>query len=151
VQGGRVTSLSDLEPVAVEEAPYFGRVIPWRRDAGFDGEPARLRGKLPGRVVAMHSRSVLTYALDGAFEKFKATLGFDDSAAGRGRVDCRVMVDGREALTRKDFRAVDDPVVVEVSLDGAKQLSLEVDFGQAEDTGDRILWAEPRLFRAAAK
>jgi hypothetical protein len=151
VLGGRVTSLVDIEPVTVDEVPYFGRVISWRRDAGFDGEPARLRGKTPGRVIAVHSRSALTYALDGAYEKFKATLAFDDSAAGRGRVDCRVLVDGREAFARKDFRSVDDPIAVDLSVAGAKQMSLEVDFGQAEDIGDRILWAEPRLFRAAGK
>jgi hypothetical protein len=151
VRGGRVTSLVDLEPVAVEEVPYFGRAIPWRRDSGFDGEPPKLRGKQPMRSLAMHSRCVLTYALDEPYEKFKATLGFDDSAANRGRVDCRVLVDGREAFARQDFRAESDPLPIEVSVAGAKQLALEVDFGLAEDVGDRILWAEPRLFRASEK
>jgi hypothetical protein len=147
VRGGRATSLVDLEPSEVEETPYFGRVIAWRRDQGFDGEPAKLRGKPPRRSIAMHSRSRLTYPLDGQFEKFKATLGFDDSAGNRGRVDCRVLVDGREAFTAQDFRATQDPIAVEIPLAGAKQLSLEVDFGPDQDVGDRILWAEPRLFR----
>jgi hypothetical protein len=35
-----------------------------------------------------------------------------------------------------------------VPLAGAKQLALEVDFGPDQDVGDRILWVEPRLFRA---
>lgn len=151
VRGGKVTFLPDLEPIAVEEVPYFSRVISWRPDAGFDGELPRLRGKKPMRSLAMHARCVLTYALDGQYEKFKATLGFDDSAGGRGRVDCRVLVDGREQFVREDFRAIDDPVLVEISVAGAKQMSLEVDFGLAEDVGDRILWAEPRLFRAKGK
>jgi hypothetical protein len=151
VRGGKVTFLSDLEPVAVEEVPYFGRAIPWRRDSGFDGEPPKLRGKAPLRSLAVHSRCVLTYALDGQYEKFKTTLGFDDSAGNRGRVDCRVLVDGREAFAKQDFRADQETIAVEVSLAGAKQLTLEVDFGLAEDVGDRILWADPRLFRAAEK
>jgi len=151
VRGGRVTFLPDLEPIAVEEVPYFGRVISWRRDAGFDGEPPRLRGKKPGRSLAVHSRSVLTYALDGQYDKFKATLGFDDSAGTRGRVDCRVLVDGREEFAQADFRADQDPLSVEVSVKDARQMSLEVDFGQAADVGDRILWADPRLFRAEGK
>jgi hypothetical protein len=151
VRGGKLTFLPDLEPVAVNEVPYFGRVIAWRRDAGFDGEPAKLRGKTPARVLAVHSRCVLTYALEGEYEKFKATLGFDDSAGNLGRVDCHVMVDGREAFVQEDFRADQDPLPVEVSLSGARQMSLEIDFGAAEDVGDRILWVDPRLFRADGK
>lgn len=151
VRGGKVTMLADLDPIAVEQVSYFNRVIPWRRDLGFDGEPPKLRGKRPTRSIAMHSRCVLTYALDGAYEKFKATLGFDDTAGLHGRVDCRVLVDGREAFAQKDFRADQDPLAVEVSTAGARQMSLEVDFGEDQDVGDRILWAEPRLFRADAE
>jgi hypothetical protein len=150
VRGGKLTFLADLEPVAVEQVPYFGRVIPWQRDLGFDGEPPKLRGKRPTRSIAMHSRCVLTYALDGAYEKFKATLGFDDTAGLKGRVDCRVLVDGREQFLQKDLRADQDPLAVEVSTAGGKQMSLEVDFGEDQDVGDRVLWAEPRLFRADA-
>ncbi len=151
VLGGRVTSLADFEPTIVEEVPYFSRVVKWRRDAGFDGQPARLRGRTPGRSICMHSRSVLTYDLDGQFERFKATLGFDDSAGGLGNVACRVLVDGREVFAKADFRSDQDPLDVDIDLQGAGQLSLEVDFGSGEDVGDRIIWAEPRLFRAAAK
>jgi hypothetical protein len=150
VRGGRVTMLADLEPVTVEQVPYFGRLIAWRRDVGFDGEP-KLRGKKPGRSIAVHSRCALTYALDGQYEKFKTTLGFDDSAGTRGRVDVRVLMDGREAFSQKDFRADQEPLAVEVSTSGAKQMTLEVDFGEEQDVGDRILWADSRLFRAETK
>jgi len=149
IRGGRVAFLSDLEPQSVVETAYFSRLVPWRRDQGFDGEPAKVRGKVPLHAIAMHARSVLTYALDGPFEKFKATLAFDDSAGTRGRVDCRILVDGREVLARRDFRASQEPIAVDVPLAGGKQLTLEVDFGPDEDVGDRIVWAEPRLFRAA--
>lgn len=150
-RGGRLTSLCDLEPVSVEEVPYFGRVIHWRRDQGFDGTAATLKGKRPARWLAMHSHSVLTYALDGQFDKFKATVGFDDSAGNRGRALCRVLVDGREQFLQKDFRSDQDPQEIELSVAGAKQISLEVGFGEDQDVGDRIIWAEPRLFRAEAK
>jgi hypothetical protein len=150
-RNGRLTFLPDLDPLAVEEVPYFGRVIPWRRDQGFDDAPAKVKGKQPTRCLAMHSRSLLTYALDEQFDKFKATLGFDDSAGNRGRALCRVAVDGREVFVQKDLHSDQDPQTVEVSVQGGKQLTLEVDFGEAEDVGDRIIWAEPRLFRAEKK
>ena len=149
-RNGKLTFLSDLEPIAVEETAYFGRVIHWRRDLGFDDTPAKVKGRQVTRCLAMHSRSVLTFALDGQYEKFKTRLGFDDSAGNRGQAACRVLVDGREALANKNLRSTDDAVEVEVSVRGAKQLALEVDFGEGEDVGDRIIWAEPRLFRAEA-
>ncbi len=150
-RNGKLTSLVDLEPASVEETGYFGRVMHWRRDQGFDDAPAKVKGRQPARCLAMHSRSVLTYALEEPYEKFKVRLGFDDSAADRGRVACRVLVDGREAFAEKDFRSTAEPIDVEVPLAGAKQLTLEVDFGEAEDVGDRIIWADPRLFRAASE
>ncbi len=148
IRGGKVTSLADLEPTGVEETPYFGRVVHWARDAGFDGGPAQLGGTQPMRSLAMHSRCRLTYDLDGQYDKFRATLGFDDSAGELGRVDCRLLVDGREQFVKDDFRAAGDPLDVEVDLSGARQMTLVVDFGAGQDVGDRILWAEPRLFRA---
>ena len=151
IRNGKLVYLPDLEPTAVEEVAYFGRVIPWGRDRGFDGSPPALKGKKPVRALAMHSRSLITFALDEQFATFKATLGFDDSGGSRGRVACRVTADGRELFAQNDLRAEGDPVPVEVKVDGAKQLTLEVDFGEHEDIGDRVLWAEPRLFRAKAK
>jgi hypothetical protein len=148
-RNGKLTYLPDLEPTAVEEVGYFGRVIHWQRDQGFDDSPARIKGKQPSRCLAMHSRSLLTFALDEEYEKFKARLGFDDSAGTRGRVSCRVLVDGRQQFAEKDLRADQDPRDVEVDVKGGKQLTLEVDFGEAEDVGDRVIWAEPRLFRRA--
>ncbi len=149
-RNGKLTYLSELEPSGVEETAYFGRVVAWRRDAGFGGEPAKIKGSPVPRCVAMHSRTVLTYPLDGLYETFKTKLAFDDSAGQRGRVACRILLDGREAYKQQDFRSTQDPQDIELPLQGAKQLTLEVDFGEDEDTGDRILWAEPRLFRAAA-
>ena len=151
VRNGKLVYLSDLEPASVEEVSYFGRVIPWGRDRGFDGGRPAIKGKKPNHSLAMHSRCTLTYELDGQFDAFKATVGFDDTSGGRGRVLCRVAVDGRELFLNKDLRADQDPVPVELAIGGAKQLALEVDFGDNEDIGDRVLWAEPRLFRSPKK
>jgi len=150
IRGGKVTSLADLEPVGVEETAYFGRVMHWVRDSGFDG-PAQLRGKQPQRSLSMHSRCALTYDLNGEYGAFKATLGFDDSAGALGSVHCRVLVDGRAVLDKAELQSKDDPLPVDIDLSGARQMTLLVDFGANEDVGDRVLWAEPRLFRAAQK
>ncbi|MGD9723351.1 MAG: NPCBM/NEW2 domain-containing protein [Pirellulales bacterium] len=146
-RNGKLVFLSDLDPVTVEETGYFGRVVSWARDTGFDGQPASLKGKQPAHVIAMHARSVLTYDLSGQFATFQATLGLDDSGVNRGRVACRVLVDGRELFAEPDLQGGTEPIKVNVTLEGAKQLTLEVDFGENADVGDRVLWAEPRLLR----
>jgi hypothetical protein len=72
----------------------------------------------------------------------------DDSGANRGRAACRVLIDGREVFAEPDLQGGKEPIKIDVPLEGAKQLTLEVDFGENADVGDRVLWAEPRLLRS---
>lgn len=150
-RNGKVTFVSDLEPVAVEETPYFGRLMSYRRDQSLDGGALKLKGKTYNKGLAVHSRSVLTYAVDGEYESFKATAAFDESSQGRGRVVLRVVGDDTELFVEPDLAATAEPVSIDVPLSGIKQLSLEVDYGEAEDTGDRVIWADARLFRVEKK
>ena len=99
----------------------------------------------------MHSRCVLTYDLGGRYSTFEALVGFDDAAKGRGRVDCRVFADGKEIYANPDLRASAPPVKLKLPVDGAEQLRLMVDFGRGQDTGDRVIWANARLYRPAPK
>lgn len=148
-RNGKVTYLSDLDPASVEEVPYFGHLVPYQRDQGFSGGPIKLKDKTYPKGLAVHSRSLITYAVDGQYESFKALVGFDESGHGRGRVRCRLLGDGRELFIEPDLRASGDPSAIEVSLAGVKQLALEIDFGEDEDIGDRVLWADARLFRSS--
>ncbi len=155
-RNGRLVYLSDLEPVEVEEVGFFGRTFSHRRDQAQDGGPLRLGGQTYRKGVAVHARSALTYELDGPFATFRTLLGFAESAAAQGRVAVRILGDGRELFSHADFRAVDTegkrtaPLAIEVALEGVKRLTLEVDFGEHEDIGDRLIWADARLYRAVA-
>jgi hypothetical protein len=146
-RNGRLVYLSDLEPSSVEEVPYFGRRWHYRRDAGLEGGPLKIKGQVYPRGLAVHSRSVLNYAIGGQFQSFKATVGFDDAAGGKGRVVCRVLGDGRQLWSQSDLRGDQDPVQLDVSIAGVRQLTLEVDFGELEDTGDRVIWGGARMLR----
>ena len=57
VPGGQMTYLSDLEPSKVEETPFFGRRLPWRRDVTCSASPLKMNGQAyrarPGRPLAM--------------------------------------------------------------------------------------------------
>jgi hypothetical protein len=146
-QGGAMTYLCDLKPSRVEETPFFGRRMPWRRDAGLLGTPLRMSDRTYEHGIAVHSRCVLSYDLNGRYSRFEAVLGFDDAARGKGRVDCRVVADGKELYSNKDLKADEPPVPLSLSVAGAAQLRLEVDFGRDQDEGDRVIWADARLFR----
>src|SRR5205085_6940858 len=131
--------------------PYFSRRSPYRRDVNLQGKALSVKGNNYAKGLAVHSRTALTYALDGQFETFKSLVGFDDDAGGQGRVACRVLGDGKELFAKTDLRGDAAPENIDVSVAGVKQLTLEIDFGEHEDTGDRVIWANPKLLRASAK
>lgn len=143
----KMVNLSELTPTSVEQVPYFDRVIPWAKDKSFNNRPLRVDDKIYLRGLAVHSRCVLTFDLNNEFNVFRSLLGFDEEAATRGRVDCRVLVDGKELFAKVDFHAGDKAIPVELPVKGAKQLKLEVDFGEDEDVGDHVIWANARLYR----
>lgn len=149
-QGGKMTHLSDLKPSKVEETPFFGRRISWRRDVGLTGGPLKINGRPHERGLAVHSRSELTFDLEGAYETFEVLVGFDDEAKGKGRVDCRVFADDKELYANPDLRADQPPTPLKLSVAGASQLRLLVDFGPDQDVGDRLIWADARLHRAGS-
>ena len=146
-RGGRMTYLSDLEPSRVEETPFFSRRNPWRKDVNLAGAPLKMDGRTYERGLAVHSRSALTYDLDGRYATFEALVGFDESAKGMGRVDCRVFADDKELYANPDLRGDAPPAKLVLPVAGVERLKLVVDFGPGQDTGDRVIWANARLFR----
>jgi hypothetical protein len=146
-RGGQMSYLSDLEPSKVEETSYFGRRAPWRKDVNLSGGPLKMAGRTYEHGLAVHARSALTYDLNGRYATFEALVGFDESAKGVGRVDCRVFADDKELYANPDLRADAPPVRLTLPVAGAGRLKLVVDFGPDQDTGDRVIWADARLFR----
>jgi hypothetical protein len=143
----KMVNVSEMTPLSVEQVPYFDRLMPYVRDKSWNNKPLKIDGKIYTRGLAVHSRCVLTYDLGGEFATFRALLGFDEDAGERGNVVCRVFADEKELFVRPAFRAVEKPVPIEVPVKGAKMLRLEVDFGEDEDVGDRVIWANARLYR----
>jgi hypothetical protein len=149
-RGGKVTYLGDLKPSKVEETPFFGHRLPWRRNVNLMGAPLLMNGQTYARGLAVHSRCVLTYDLDGRYSRFESLVGFDDASRGKGRVACRVLADGKELYSNPDLRADQPPVKLSLSVSGTEQLRLSIDYGRGQDTGDRVIWANARLLRQSA-
>ena len=101
---GRATYLSDLEPASVDEVPYFDQRLLYHRDQGLTGGALQLRGTTYRKGLAVHSRCVLTYRLDGRYELFQARLGFEDGVPLAGSIACRVLADERELYANPAVR-----------------------------------------------
>ncbi|MCC7138563.1 MAG: NPCBM/NEW2 domain-containing protein [Planctomycetes bacterium] len=163
-RGGRFVYLSDL-PYASTFEPYYAddlldaktleRWYGARTDRTPSGCPLRVAGVTYRHGVAVHARSTLRVALDGAYTRFQAQFGVDDEAlagaeGSRGDVVARVLVDGREAWTSGGSVRGGEAarVVGPVDLGGAKELVLEVGFGGDQHRMDRADWLDPVLVRA---
>lgn len=145
-RNGRVVYVSDLDPVKVEQTPYFDRMMPYRTDTSLVGGPLRLSDGEYAHGIAVHSRCVLEYDISAGFETFRSKLGFDPQGP-IGRAAIRVLVDGKAIYENIDARGDQKIIELELPIQGARRLVLEVDFGEDQDVGDRVIWAGTRLIR----
>lgn len=147
--------LSDLEPVEVQQTPFFGDdasfLFRYQRDTTVTGAPLLIDGLRYQKGLGVHSRSRLTYALDGGYKTFHATVGVSDEVKAlpaAGRVAFRVLLDGKVAYESAVLEAGKGSLALPaIELGSARTLSLEVDFGGDSDAGDRAIWANPVLTR----
>jgi hypothetical protein len=144
-RNGRVTYLSDLQPIAYKHTPYLMLAFPYRRDRRVVGGPITLRGQVFRKGLGMHSRSEITYNIDRRFRRFEALVGIDDDTAGQGSVVFRVLLDGAEAWQSGPVTGQTAPKRVQADVSNAQQLTLIVDFGSLGDVQDHADWADARL------
>lgn len=179
LSGGRFVYLSDLTPATIEEMPHLfdpkvahrppfaiGAARNYHTDRAYPGDaPLRLNGLTHRKGLGLHSWVAVSYDLKGAYSRFTAQVGIDDSVLDlpgdveeRGSVIFRVLVDGVErgrwpktGYLTGGAAGVD----VRVPLDGATTLTLVVDY--AGPTGppdyadthirDRVALVAPRLVK----
>jgi hypothetical protein len=148
VRNGRVQYLSDHEPARVVQTPFFDRIVSWRRDCALDGSPLIVGSQTYARGIAVHSQTHLQYDLNGRYERFMATVGIDQRMARLGDVTLQVLADDRVVFERDRLKGTDHPLELNIPLDRARQLTLVVGFGEGQDVGDQVLWANARLVTA---
>ncbi len=147
IKNGKLVYLSDLKPAEVKETPFLDSASPFKVNKAVSGRPIRLRGKAFRRGLGVHSRSSLTYTLDGGFESFKALAGLDDSVGPQGSVIFRIYGDDKLIHESAVQRGGDTPLDLNVPIKGVLLLRIEVDFADNGDAADHANWAEARLLR----
>jgi hypothetical protein len=146
-RGGRLVYLSDLEPAEVKETPFFDIIWHSRRDQSVDGNPLRIGQRTYRKGLGVHTRCEMTFALDGAYQRFLADVGIDEEVGPAGNADVRVLVDGQVKFEKTGLTGRDGPVRVEVDVADAQRLTLVADFGAELDIADHVNWANGRLIR----
>ena len=108
-------------------------------------QPMRIAGQAFAHGVGTHAVSALYIKLDGNAERFTAKVGVDDSAGTRGSVEFRVYADGKKVFDSGIMRGGEQAKIVDVPLQGVKQLLLYV--GAAGDgiDFDHADWAEATI------
>jgi hypothetical protein len=164
--GGRFVYASDL-PFKSEQKPYHedppearigaftNRWVGLRVDRRSSGCPLRLAGTTYRHGFGVNSHNVITLALNGAYESFRAHFGIDDEArlkhtpgSGTGNVDARILADGKVVWEAKGVKGGAKPLAVgPLKLSGVKTLVLEVGFGKEMMTRDRASWCDPILVK----
>ena len=147
VKNGKLVYLSDLPASEVKITPFLDGSYTFGQDRTLSGRPLRLGGKTYARGLGTHSRSEITYALDGGFQTFSATLGIDDSVGAVGSVIYRVYGDDKVLFESPIVRGGDAPIDLKLPIKGVLLLRLEVDFADAGDAADQADWADARLLR----
>lgn len=148
--GGRAMYLSDLPPAGYKHVPFLEFPWSYERDRNVQSGPLLAKGMLAIKGLGMHSAARISYVLDGKYRRFESELAIDDSTAGRGSVVCRVFTDDgsgnwKALYESPPIRASDPPRPVSVDVQGAKRISLLVDFGERGDEGDHLNWLNARV------
>ena len=113
--------------------------------------PLTIAGKAFTRGVGTHAASTLWVQLDGGTERFAASVGLDDAAAGQGSILFRAWADGKRVFDSGVMKSGTPPQSVNLDLRGCKTLLLQV-----LDAGDGIGfdhadWADARFEVAGVK
>jgi hypothetical protein len=146
-RNGRLTYLSDLEPSEFRHTPYLAVRYKYERDRSVLGNVLTLRGQVFRKGLGMHSRSELSYKLNGQYRRFEAVVGIDDETDGQGSAVFRVLIDGRPAWESQSLTGQLAAQRIQLDVARTQKLTLVVDFGELGDVQDHADWAEARLIR----
>jgi hypothetical protein len=149
---GKLTYLSDLEPVKVVETSNIEGVEHYRRDKSLDNGPLQLATTVDSRTelqtfskgLTLHASTELVYGIGGQYKEFKTVVGVDASVAADSNVKVTIEGDGRE-LFAADVRRGDNPRKVACDIKGVQQLRIVVRPAGFFDLGNQVCLGDARV------
>ena len=118
-------------------------------DRSVAGLPLRLSGSTFDKGIGLHSESRLTFALNGNYRRFESLIGLDEQTGQGGSVRIAVLVDGqaKDIGSAQELSSTTGPRLLNVNINGAKELTLVVEFGPGGDIRDHVDWADARIIK----
>jgi len=139
--------LSEMTPSENDSSSMFK--LDWTpiMDANVRGGRLQVASKSYDRGIGVHSRSLLSYGLDGGYRELVVAFGMDDDSGPLANVNVSIAVDDIEKLKKEGVVAGKLHGPVRIDLRKAEHLRLVVDFGENEDIQDRFDWIEAGLIK----
>ncbi|MES2792733.1 MAG: NPCBM/NEW2 domain-containing protein [Planctomycetota bacterium] len=146
---GKVRQLSSLKPSDVQYVSFWGPSWIWeyRKDVGPLSGPISLGGLSYEKGLSIHSKTKLTYRLQGDYRLFQTVLGIDDMSDDNGTlgdVKLTISADGKPLL-EADVKGTDAPRKVDLNVTGVRELQILVDFGGDLDIADWLSLGDAKL------
>ena len=128
---GKLTFLSEMElgRVKLEQVARQGRTPEFRRNRNPDNTgDIRVAGQKYDKGLVMHSRTVVTFDLEGEYREFKTVLGIDDNVTQGSEepVIVRIEGDGNELKTYEVTRKA-GAVTINLNIKDVQKLRIIVD------------------------
>jgi tetratricopeptide (TPR) repeat protein len=118
----------------------------WFDENNQSGVVLIVHGRLFGRGLYAHSPSRYTYALDGKWKTFTASVGLREGALPQASAVFIVRGDGRE-LFRSTKLHVNASQRLHLDVEGVKEIELITESGESHNHFSWAIWAEPQLHR----
>jgi hypothetical protein len=149
ILGGKAVALEDLAPSSYEYRPYLNYKCSWSVESNVCGRDIRLGRSTYDRGIGMHAHSLLSFPLNGVYKRFEALVGLDERDGREGSVRVKVLLDGKEVDLGKKTTLVhaDGALSVNVPVEGAKTLTLEVDNADNGSVEAVVNWVNARLVK----
>jgi hypothetical protein len=144
---GKLTYLSDIDPIERDETSTEDLVFPYRRDQNLYGGTLRLKGTIYSKGLSLHSRTALTFDIGGDYREFRAILGVDDVVRTEGGMPVHAIVtieaDGRQ-LFQGDVQSKDDPKPLALDVQGVRRIRITVS-SPTLDLGNQVNLCDARV------
>lgn len=122
---GKLTYLSDLEPMVLQE-PGEDVIERYRRDQNADGNPLQVGGQRFAKGLFVPAPTVLVYKINGDYNEFTAAIGVDETVPGNSHVRLVVSGDGKE-LFAGEFKRSDKRRDLKLIIKDVQELKIAVD------------------------
>ena len=146
---GKIRQLSQMKPSDVQYVPFWDHVWEYRKDAGPLSSPITLGGVAYAKGLSIHSKTKLTFRLQGEYRLFQAVMGIDDMSDDDGiRGDVKVTISGDgKPLLEADVLGPDAPRKIDLNVTGVRELQILVDFGGDLDIADWLSLGDAKVLK----